>query len=233
MFGGHWFAAEFGFFGSVTKRQETEVIAWVRHSQCFRSFSPACSVWRRVGSDFFLVALQVNSSETLGCSAGGSANVLKFVNILALDFGVLSCVSSHTTGFLESNMVTWVLVPLRLKPSTQYLKKSPTFPSWGKFPFVLLDAELAGGVYRFVLTVFHYFPNHSLSVSWAPAQTLNLLVARSVQFQQQRSSPDVLVLRGFAHTRDVQAPISYLWNSLWHRGVLLLLSSLPKGDCQQ
>lgn len=85
MFGAHWFAAEFGFFGSFTEGQQTEVITWVSHGHCFKSFSLACSVWKRIVSDFFLVALQVNSSETLDCSAGGSANVLKVVKILALN----------------------------------------------------------------------------------------------------------------------------------------------------
>lgn len=47
---------------------------------------------------------------------------------------------------------------------------------------------------------------------------------------RNRSYPDVLVLCG---TRGAQTPASYLWNSLWCRGVSLLINVLPKGDCRQ
>lgn len=81
------------------------------------------------------------------------------------------------------------------------------------------------------LLYFLTFPTiHSQSPELHPEHFGSLMPA---QFQEQRSCPDVLILRGFAHTRDVQTPISYLWNPAWHRGVLLLVSSLPKGDCQQ
>lgn len=113
------------------------MITWVGHSCCFRSFSLACSGWRRVGSDFFLVTLQVTSSGTLDCSAGGSANVLKFVKILALSFGLLSCFFSHTSrlfGFRHGH-----LGPCALKNQTIYsiAEEVSKFSQLGKVSFPL------------------------------------------------------------------------------------------------
>lgn len=135
MFRGHWFAADFGFFGSFTKRQETEVITWVSHSHCFRGFSLACSVQKRVVSDFFLVALQVNSSETLDCSAGSSANVLKFVK----NFG--TWLSTQLWWFFHTNRLFGFkhgpLGPcaLTVQPSFPVSWKGPKFSWLFSFPF--------------------------------------------------------------------------------------------------
>lgn len=165
----------------------------------------------------------MNSSETLNYSAGGSANVLKFVKVLELWYFALLLLRYQKAFCVQ----TWSLGSFCPYNSNHLLNSWKSLPSWGTFPFPSLDAELAGGVCWFVFTVFHFFPKNSLSISWAPALSLCSLMPD--QFQEQRSSPDVLILCGFAHTRDVQTPISYLWNSLWHRGVFSSCQQFAQG----
>lgn len=112
MFAGHRFAAEFGFFGSFTKGQETEVITWVTVTAL------GASLWLAVFGGLLVISFCLDTSKTLDCSAGGSASMLKVCK--SSGTCVFCPASSHIpVGFLDSNMGMWLLVPLQLKPSTQ------------------------------------------------------------------------------------------------------------------